>query len=78
MPRSQRVQHLEDLRKRKQPASDALDPVVLALAAQQPKRRRVLDVLQEALEGGGSSSDEDEGSGSDGGGLVLDWRAKTV
>jgi hypothetical protein len=68
------MQRLEQLRSRKQPAADGVDADVLALAAQQPKRRRVLDVLQEQL--GGSSSDE-EGEGSDDG-LVLDWRAKTV
>lgn len=67
---------MEELRKRKQPASEAVDQTVLALAVQQPKRRRVLDVLQEALGSGGSSSDEEEDS--EGGGLVLDWRAKTV
>jgi hypothetical protein len=69
------MQRLEQLRSRKQPAADGVDADVLALAAQQPKRRRVLDVLQEQL--GGSSSDEDDGEGSDDG-LVLDWRAKTV
>ncbi len=44
-----------------------------------PKRRRVIDVLQEALAvSDGSGDGTDESDGEQEGGLVMDWRAKTV
>ena len=44
-----------------------------------PKRRRVIDVLQEALAASdGSGHGTDESDGEEGGGLIMDWRAKTV
>ncbi len=57
----------------KQEGGDAPGKLVL------PKRRRVIDVLQDALAvSDGSGDGTDDSDVELGAGLVMDWRAKTV